>query len=101
MKHLKTFEQFSQNSNEELKSVDLPSQFRDKNGKNPKVKDLITDETGLVGQVKAFYMQDNKHTTNHPMMTVDFRSHYVDLNPSSEFEILEEPSEDVLKSFEH
>jgi len=101
MKHLKTFEQFSQSINEEeLKVKDLSSQFKDKNGKTPKIGNLIADETGSVGQVKAFFMEDNKHTTNHPRMKVDFRSHFLELNPNSEFEILEEPSQEVLKAFE-
>lgn len=90
MKNLQSFENFSEN---------CADYFKDANDKTPKVGDFIVDEDSNVGKIKSFFMTDHKHSENTCRMVVDFRSHILELNPNSKFEIIE-PDESVKKAFE-
>jgi hypothetical protein len=82
---------------------DNSSEFKDIKGKTPKVGDFIIDEEKNVGKVKSFHKEDfkSKYITNSYYMVVDFRSHYLNLNPMSKFEIIENPDEKMVKAFEN
>lgn len=64
------------------------TEFKDINGKIPRVDDIIVHENE-VGKVTLF---------RNGRMMVDFRGHFLELNPNSSFEIIN-PDEKVKKAF--
>lgn len=73
--------------------------FKDIHGKTPRVGDFIIDEDKKIGKVLSFFKTDFKHVTNGYRMVVDFRSNTVEFNPVSKFEIIENPSKQLLENF--
>lgn len=77
--------------------LNISSFFRDVNKKQPKIGDFIKDEDNNIGVVKSFFTQENKYTSNENRMLVDFNSHYLELNPTSAFEIVELSEKNLLE----
>lgn len=70
--------------------------FKDVHGVTVKVNDLIVmEDDKTVGKVSRFF-----NSGKEDRMEVDFRSHYLELNPMSKFEIIENPDEKLVKAFE-
>lgn len=86
MNHIKMFEQFSQ--------VSESIEFKDINGKVAKVGDFIKHDNDTVGKVKRIFKSGS-----NDRMEVDFNSHYLELNPKSEFEIIEDTDKKLAKIF--
>lgn len=63
--------------------------FKDINGKIPQIDDIIVHDNDEVGKVANFHSG---------RMLVDFRGHYLELNPNSSFEIIN-PNDKIKKSF--
>lgn len=75
-------------------SEDSSGEFKDTKGKTPKVGDFIVHDNGDVGKVKSFGSDKDGGR-----MQVDFRGHYLELNPKSTFEIIE-VDDKVKKAFD-
>lgn len=93
---VKSFQQFK----ESLTTDNIADDFKDINGKTPAVGQLIVNDDKTIGKIKRFFRDDTRIGAGGGRMEVDFRGHYLELNPNSEFEILENPDEELVKAFE-